>query len=81
MKKILQMSALASVLALSIALPAAAAVNEEDAAAPAGSFTSDMPVPMSIRAQDGASRQQRFEAFMHERMMRRAEIERSASAR
>ena len=43
LKKIVQISSLAAMLALSAGLPASA--SEEDAAAPAGSFTSDMAAP------------------------------------
>ena len=43
MKNIIRISSLAIVLAASLGLPAIAA-SEEDAAAPAGSFTSDMVV-------------------------------------
>lgn len=43
LKKIIQISSLAAMLALSAGLPASA--SEEDAAAPAGSFTSDMAAP------------------------------------
>jgi hypothetical protein len=73
LKKILQMSALASVLALGIALPASAA-NEEDAAAPLGSFTADMPAPVGPRAQDHALRHHMFER--RERLEHRASLER-----
>jgi hypothetical protein len=44
MKNIIRISSLAFVLAASLGLPAIAA-TEEDAAAPAGSFTSDMHAP------------------------------------
>ena len=80
LKRILQMSALASVLAMAAALPAAAA-NEEDAAQPAGSFTSDMRAPLNPRFEAFMARHAEFARHMHERMMRRAEIERSGSAR
>ena len=43
LKKIVQVSSLTLMVALAAALPAAA--NEEDAAAPVGSFTSDMAIP------------------------------------
>jgi len=43
LKKIVQVSSLALMVALSAGLPAGA--SEEDAAAPAGSFTSDMAAP------------------------------------
>lgn len=51
LKKILRASALASVLAMGIGLPAGAAFayTEEDAAVPPGAFTSDMPVPEVLR--------------------------------
>ena len=56
LKKILQASAIASVLAIGFVLPASAAVySEEDAAAPVGSFTSDMAAPMSPRFHGAAS--------------------------
>jgi hypothetical protein len=45
LKKILQVSSLGLMVALAAGLPASA--NEEDAAAPVGSFTSDMAVPQS----------------------------------
>ena len=80
LKKILQMSTLASVLAIAAALPAAAA-NEEDAAKPVGSFTSDMPAPMNPRFEAFMARHPEFARHMHERMMRRAALERSESAR
>ena len=80
LKKILQMSALASVLAIAMALPAAAA-TEEDAAAPVGSFTSDMSAPMNPRFEAFMARHPGFARHMHERMMRRAALERSESAR
>lgn len=50
LKRIAQVSALALILPMTAALPAGAATwsggSEEDAAAPQGSFTSDMSVPM-----------------------------------
>ena len=45
LKKIVQVSSLSLMVALSAALPAIA--SEEDIAAPVGSFTSDMAVPAS----------------------------------
>ena len=77
LKKILQMSALASMLAIGIALPASAMVNEEDAAAPAGSFTSDMAAPMSPRFEAFLAHHPGFAHRMREHMMRRAELEHS----
>jgi hypothetical protein len=82
LKKILQASAVASVLALGFALPASAAVyTEEDAAAPVGSFTSDMTAPMSPRVQAFLARHPEFARHMHERMVRRAELEQNQNAR
>ena len=51
LKRILRASALASILAAGIGLPAGAAFahTEEDAAVPPGAFTSDMPVPEIMR--------------------------------
>jgi hypothetical protein len=46
LKKIVQISSLAAMIALSAGLPASA--SEEDAAAPAGSFTSDMAIPARV---------------------------------
>ncbi|HWF63807.1 MAG TPA: hypothetical protein VN685_04260 [Rhizomicrobium sp.] len=46
LKKIVQISSLAALIALSAGLPAGA--SEEDAAAPAGSFTSDMAIPARV---------------------------------
>ena len=46
LKRIVQISSLAALIALSVGLPAIA--NEEDAAAPAGSFTSDMAIPARV---------------------------------
>jgi hypothetical protein len=43
LKKLIQVSSLAGMLAMAALLPAAA--SEEDLAAPAGSFTSDMAIP------------------------------------
>ena len=79
LKKILQASALASVLAMGVA-PPASAFTEEDSAVPQGSFTSDMPAPMSVRAEERTARQQWFERHMRERMMHRASLERMAPA-
>jgi len=80
LKKMLQMSAI--VLAIGTALPAAAvAYSEEDAAAPPGSFTSDMAVPMSPRFEAFLARHPEFARHMHERMMRRAEMEQNRNAR
>ena len=82
LKKILQASAVASVLAIGFGLPAGAAVySEEDAAAPVGSFTTDMAAPMSPRFQAFLAQHPEFARRMHERMMRRAEIERNQDAR
>jgi hypothetical protein len=82
LKKMLQMSVLASVLAMGMALPASAAVySEEDAAAPAGSFTSEMAAPMSPRFEAFLARHPEFARHMHERMMRRAEMEQNRDAR
>ncbi|HEY2837151.1 MAG TPA: hypothetical protein VGI89_11330 [Rhizomicrobium sp.] len=82
LKKILQASAVASVLVIGFGLPASAAVySEEDAAAPVGSFTSDMAVPMSPRFEAFMARHPEFARHMRERMMRRVELERSQSAR
>ena len=77
LKKIVQISALASALALGIGMPAsvAFAYSEEDMAAPQGSFTSDMPVPVGTRMHDRALRGQWFERHMRERMMHRAALE------
>jgi len=76
LKKILQASAIASVLAIGFVLPASAAVySEEDAAAPVGSFTSDMAAPMSPRFAAFMARHPEFARHMRERMMRRAELE------
>jgi len=73
LKKILQTSAVVSVLAIGFGLPASAAVySEEDAAAPVGSFTTDMTVPMSPRFTAFMARHPEFARHMHERMMRRA---------
>ena len=46
LKKIVQISSLALLVALSAGLPASA--SEEDLAAPAGSFTSDMAIPARV---------------------------------
>ena len=46
LKKIVQISSLAALIALSAGLPAMA--SDEDAAAPAGSFTSDMAIPARV---------------------------------
>ena len=43
LKKLIQVSSLTGLLAMAAILPAAA--SEEDLAAPAGSFTSDMAIP------------------------------------
>jgi hypothetical protein len=45
LKKIVQVSSLSLMVAFAAVLPAAA--GEEDAAAPVGSFTSDMAIPAS----------------------------------
>lgn len=70
MKKLIQVSsltamlALASMLGLAAILPAAASPSEEDAAAPAGSFTSDMAIPARAGHDHAA-----FFARHHARMM------------
>jgi len=50
LKRLIQVSSLTGLLALSAILPAAAWTggSEEDAAAPAGSFTSSMAIPMRL---------------------------------
>lgn len=60
LKKIIQVSSLVCVLAAASWIPANAA-SEEDAAAPAGSFTSNMSVPAT--GLDGAYRRWRHERF------------------
>jgi hypothetical protein len=48
LKKFIQISSMAAALAIASGISASAATgNEEDAAAPAGSFTSTMPAPAS----------------------------------
>lgn len=77
LKKFLQLSSLASLLAMAAILPAAAHVNqwrvtnEEDRAAPAGSFTSDMAIPMRARGLDhyGDRRDHDFRFFRHHARM------------
>lgn len=81
LKNILQVSVLASVLAIGAGLPAFAAGNEEDAAAPVGSFTSDMSAPVSPRFEAFLARHPEFARHMRERMMRRAELEQSRASR
>jgi len=54
LKKLIQVSSLVCTLAIGTWIPANASSvggsgNEEDAAAPVGSFTSDMPVPASLK--------------------------------
>ena len=49
LKRLIQVSSLTTLLALSAILPAAAqGWSEEDAAAPAGSFTSEMAIPARV---------------------------------
>jgi hypothetical protein len=64
LKKLIQVSSLTAMLALTAILPAAASANEEDAAAPAGSFTSDMAIPARVGHDHAA-----FFARHHARMM------------
>jgi hypothetical protein len=64
LKRWIQVSSLTAMLALTALLPAAASVNEEDAAAPAGSFTSDMAIPARVGETHAA-----FFARHHARMM------------
>jgi hypothetical protein len=59
LKKIIQVSSLVGALALATWIPANAA-SEEDAAAPVGSFTSNMSVPHGAGF-DGASHRWRHE--------------------
>ena len=82
LKTILRASALASALTIGLTVTAGAAFayTEEDLAVPQGAFTSDMPVPMSIRAENQSLRHQWFARHMRERMMRRAELERAELA-
>ena len=80
LKTILKASAVASVLALGFALPASAA-SEEDMAAPVGSFTADMARPVNPRVAAFLARHPDFARHMHARMMRRAELNRSATLR
>ncbi|HXS07742.1 MAG TPA: hypothetical protein VN723_13210 [Rhizomicrobium sp.] len=82
LKTFLRASALASALAIGLGMTAGAAFaySEEDAAVPQGSFTSDMAVPMSIRAENESLRHQWFARHMRERMMRRAALERAEPA-
>lgn len=71
LKKIVQISSLAAMLALSAGLPASA--SEEDAAAPAGSFTSDMSAPQgqfAMRHEHGFGFWFRHHAHMQARMER-----------
>jgi hypothetical protein len=64
LKKIIQMSSLVAVLAIAGGLSAnASSGNEEDAAAPAGSFTSSMEAPASHNF-DVSERQARHERFV-----------------
>ena len=79
-RKFLQASALISLLVAAIAAPAFAAGTEEDAAVPAGSFTSDMPVPVNPRFQAFLARHPEFARHMRERMMHRAELEQNRPA-
>lgn len=73
LKKIVQISSLALMVAFAAGLPAHA--SEEDAAAPAGSFTSDMaaPAPHSHFAmrRDGASWFAAHHGHMQSRNMER----------
>ena len=82
LKKILQASAIASVLAIGFALPAGAAViqSEEDMAAPAGSFTSDMARPVNPRFAAFLAQHPEFARHMRARMMHRAELEQGQRA-
>lgn len=64
LKKLIQISSLTAMLALTAILPAAASASEEDAAAPAGSFTSDMAIPARVGETRAA-----FFARHHARMM------------
>jgi hypothetical protein len=68
-KRFAQMSALAVVLAAAMALPAAA-VTEDDAAAPQGAFTSTMTAPVHARfsSLSPSDRHARFAKFRHERL-------------
>jgi hypothetical protein len=81
LKKIIQVSSLVFTLAVASGISANAAtlgVNEEDAAAPAGSFTSAMEVPASpnFAAMDRHARHEFFAMrfanarFAHDRAMR-----------
>jgi hypothetical protein len=76
LKKIIQISSLAAALAIASGISANAASlsgNEEDAAAPAGSFTSAMEVPASpnFDAAEHRARHERFAMrFDNERSMR-----------
>lgn len=79
LKTILKASAVASVLALGFALPASAA-NEEDLAAPLGSFTADMPAPVHPRFEAFLAQHPDFARHMHARMMRRAALEQGRTA-
>ena len=62
LKKLIQVSSLVCTLAMASWIPANASSNEEDAAAPVGSFTSDMSVPASLNfeATDRRVRHERF---------------------
>jgi hypothetical protein len=81
LKKIIQVSSLVFTLAVASGISANAAtfgVNEEDAAAPAGSFTSAMEAPASpnFTAMDRHARHEHFAMrfanaqFAHDRAMR-----------
>ena len=58
LKRLIQVSSLTALLALGAVLPAAAWTggSEEDAAAPAGSFTSSMAIPMRADRVSGHDR-------------------------
>ena len=67
LKKILQVSSLAFVLAMGASISANASSangngNEEDLSAPAGSFTSDMPAPARFSAAEN------YRRWRHERL-------------
>ena len=61
LKKIVQVSSLSLMVALSAALPAIA--SEEDIAAPVGSFTSDMAVPAQQFGAHGHFAMHRHDGF------------------
>jgi hypothetical protein len=78
LKKIIQVSSLVFTLALASGISANAAslgANEEDAAAPAGSFTSAMEIPAGRHFDLDARR------MRHERLAMRFSNERSAADR